>query len=46
MKGHVFASIGVVTADRKFRVRGVGGEMRIEEGIDDLRKAWQEPLAF
>ncbi|HQB29216.1 MAG TPA: AIR synthase-related protein [Syntrophales bacterium] len=46
MKGHVFASIGVVTADRMFRVRGAGGEMRIEEGIDDLRKAWQEPLAF
>ncbi len=46
MDGNTFARVGVVTEEGIFRVRGMDREVIMSEGIDELKRAWQEPLNF
>jgi len=41
-----FAPLGRVTDEPRLRVRGLRGQVRIDEGIGELKEAWQKPLAF
>ncbi|HET57601.1 MAG TPA: phosphoribosylformylglycinamidine synthase, partial [Deltaproteobacteria bacterium] len=40
------ALIGRVTNDGLLVIRGLDGNEVVEESIDDLKKAWKQPLAF
>ena len=46
MDGTMPACLGVVTEEGIFRVRGTDGDVLIREEIDELKRAWQEPLNF
>ncbi|MBN2687754.1 MAG: phosphoribosylformylglycinamidine synthase, partial [Deltaproteobacteria bacterium] len=42
----VFALIGRIGQEKRMIVTGLGGNVIINEDIDDLKKAWQTPLNF
>ncbi|MBN2178867.1 MAG: phosphoribosylformylglycinamidine synthase [Deltaproteobacteria bacterium] len=46
MEGTILAEVGSVTSDTTFRILGTKGIEIIRKDIDDLKKAWQEPLNF
>jgi phosphoribosylformylglycinamidine (FGAM) synthase-like enzyme len=46
MEGNILAEAGSVTSDTTFRILGTKGIEIIRKDIDDLKKAWQEPLNF
>jgi phosphoribosylformylglycinamidine synthase II len=46
MEGTILAEVGSVTSDATFRILGTKGIEIIRKDIDDLKKAWQEPLNF
>jgi len=46
LAGSSFDSVGAVTADGLFRVKGLRGSMILEEKIEDLKEAWQRTLRF
>jgi len=43
--GQACHRLGEVTADRRFVVR-TGKQVRVDASIDDLKAAWQRPLAW
>ena len=46
MDGNTLACVGVVTKEGIFRVTGMDNREIIKEEIDELKRAWQEPLNF
>jgi phosphoribosylformylglycinamidine synthase len=46
MKGVACARIGNVVKSPSFRVKGLGGDIVLDEPIDDLKEAWQKPLRW
>jgi phosphoribosylformylglycinamidine synthase len=46
LRGIPFGLIGCTSAGNKFKVHGLDGSICIESGIDELKRAWKEPLAW
>ena len=46
LKKTPFAPIGRVTKSPRFRVRGLTGDLVVNEKIGDLKDAWKKPLAL
>ncbi len=46
LMGNAAARIGHVTADQRFVVSGLGGEVVLDVDIFELKAAWQRPLRF
>lgn len=45
LSGQVYAQVGTVREDHRFEVIGLGGEKIIQTQLQDLKEAWQKPLA-
>ena len=46
LKGNVHAEVGRVTAEGTLRIRGLKGNLIIDEDIYELKAVWQKPLNF
>jgi phosphoribosylformylglycinamidine synthase len=46
LKGNVCAEVGRVNAEETLRVKGLGGNLIIDEDIHELKAVWQKPLNF
>ncbi len=46
LSGVACAPLGRVTKEPRLRVRGLRGEMIVDEPIGELKEAWQKPLAW
>lgn len=46
LSGIPWAHIGTVVTEQRLKIRGIDGNICIDEHIDDLRSAWQRPLGF
>jgi phosphoribosylformylglycinamidine synthase len=46
LSGSPFACVGAVTAEGLFRVKGLKGNVILEERIGDLKEEWQRTLRF
>ncbi len=46
LAGSRIACIGAVLAEGVFRVKGLRGDVIVEETIEDLKEAWQRTLRF
>ncbi len=44
--GLPLARVGEVTAERVLKLKGLSGDLIVEEGIDRLKESWQAPLRF
>ncbi|MCB9781859.1 MAG: phosphoribosylformylglycinamidine synthase [Candidatus Omnitrophica bacterium] len=43
-EGLPIAPVGRVSQDKKLRIKGLSGDMIVEEAIGDLKEAWQRPF--
>ena len=41
-----FAPLGRITEDPRLSVRGLRGQVVIRENLEDMKRAWQKPMAF
>jgi phosphoribosylformylglycinamidine synthase len=46
LKNIPFGLMGCITSKREFNVYGLDGRICIQTSIDELKKAWQEPLRW
>jgi phosphoribosylformylglycinamidine synthase len=46
LKGLPFGLVGSVSKTKEFKVYGLGNKICIKTNIDDLKKAWKEPLKW
>jgi phosphoribosylformylglycinamidine synthase II len=46
LKGIPFGLIGCVSKSKEFKVYGLDGKACVKAGIDELKKAWKEPLQW
>ncbi len=46
MADTIWARIGAVTTEPVLRLTGLNGDTILVERLDDLKKSWQQPLAF
>jgi phosphoribosylformylglycinamidine synthase len=44
LKGNVFASIGKVTDEKRFILKGLSGKVAVDDDISEIKESWQKTL--
>ena len=44
LKGNVFASIGKVTDEKRFNVKGLNKNIAVDDDISEIKESWQKTL--